>query len=58
MLLTTAFTGDFVLGVALGVIVSAVISVVQYVFTMDRSKMPELGTLIMALVMSIKFFVD
>jgi AGZA family xanthine/uracil permease-like MFS transporter len=57
MLLTTAFTGDFVLGVALGVIVHVLISLVQYVFTMDRSKIPTVGTFLMAAIMSIKFFV-
>ncbi len=57
MLLTTAFTGDFVLGVALGVIVNVVIQLVQYVFTKDRGKIPSIGTFIMAAVMSIKFFI-
>ena len=57
MLLTTAFTGDFVLGVALGVVVHVVIALVQYAFTKDRSKVPTVGTFIMAAIMSIKFFV-
>lgn len=57
MLLTAAFSGDFVLGVALGVVVHVLITVVQFVFTKDRSKIPSVGTFIMAAVMSIKFFV-
>ncbi len=57
MLLTTAFTGDFVLGVAFGVVVHVLISFAKYVLTKERANMPSLGTLIMAAVMSIKFFV-
>ncbi len=57
MLLTTAFTGDFVLGVAMGVIINVLISLVQYIFTSDKAKMPSIGTFLMAAVMSIKFFV-
>lgn len=57
MLLTTAFTGDFVLGVAFGVVVHVLISFAKYAFTGERANMPSLGTLIMAAVMSIKFFV-
>ncbi len=57
MLLTTAFTGDFVLGVALGVIVSVLISLAQYLFSKDLSKIPSLGTFIMAAIMSLKFFI-
>jgi hypothetical protein len=57
MLLTTAFTGDFVLGVALGVVTHVIIALVQYAFTKDRNKVPTVGTFIMAAIMSIKFFV-
>lgn len=57
MLLLTAFTGDFVLGVAVGVIISVLISVVSYLFTKDRSQLPTIGTFIVAAIMSIKFFI-
>lgn len=57
MILITAFTGDFVLGVAVGVISSVLIGVMTYTFTKDRSKMPTIGTFIVAAVMSIKFFI-
>ena len=57
MLLATAFTGDFVLGVALGVLTHVLISLVQFAFTRERSQLPTLGTYLMAAVMSLKFFV-
>lgn len=57
MLLATAFSGDFVLGVALGVLSNVLISVAQCVFTKDRSKLPTFGSFVLAAIMSLKFFV-
>ncbi len=57
MILITAFTGDFVLGTAVGVVSAVLIAIFASVFTKDRSRMPSWGTIVMALVMSIKFFV-
>ena len=57
MILITAFTGDFVLGTAVGVVSAVLIGFLVSVFTQDKSRMPTWGTVIMALVMSIKFFI-
>lgn len=57
MLLATAFRGDFVLGVALGVVANVILKTVKHLFAKEYSELPTVGTFIMAAIMSIKFFI-